>query len=235
MEFLRVDPLAASGGWSAGGRLRRLSSRFMLFVSHRYGGGSEVHVDEMARRLAGEDCHVLILEANRDTRGMVTVRNLAIGTRSVYALPREAEALLADLQSCGIWHVHFHQIMGGERWAKLPEELGCAYDVTVHDYSYFCPRIDLIDERRQYCGEPAVEVCARCIALNQPHPQLQDAFRDRGGLSEWLRVHGALLSGARRGFAPSHDVAARVHRHMSRDEYTVRDHPRAPRSVTILP
>ncbi|HXP04532.1 MAG TPA: glycosyltransferase, partial [Stellaceae bacterium] len=233
MEFLREDPVAAARRAIDWARLRRLSTRFMLFVSHRYGGGGEVHADEMARRLAREDCHVLILEANNDNRGMVTIRNLAIGTRSVYALPREAEALLADLRAGGIWHIHFHQIMGGERWAKLPDELGCPYDVTVHDYSYFCPRIDLIDERRQYCGEPAVEVCERCIALNQPHPQLHDAFCDRGGLSEWLRFHGALLGGARRVFAPSHDVAARMQRHMPGVKYTVHYHPEPARSVTI--
>jgi GT2 family glycosyltransferase len=233
MEFLREDPPAAARRAIDCARLRRLSTRFMLFVSHRYGGGTEVHVDEMARRLALADCHVLILEANNDNRGMVTIRNIAIGTKSVYALAKDAEALLADLRDCGIWHVHLHQIMGGERWAKLAEELGCAYDVTVHDYSYFCPRIDLIDERRQYCGEPAVEVCERCIALNRPHPQLQDAYRDRGGLSEWLQLHGALLSGARRVFAPSHDVAARMKRHMPGTEYTVRYHPEPARSVTI--
>ena len=233
MEFLREDPPAAARRAIDWARLRRLSTRFMLFVSHRYGGGTEIHVDEMARRLAREDCHVLILEANSDNCGMVTVRNLAIGTRSVYALPGDADALLADLRACGIWHIHFHQIMGGERWAKLPEELGCAYDVTGHDYSYFCPRIDLIDERRQYCGEPAVEICERCINLSQPHPQLQEAFRDRGGLSEWLRLHGALLSGARRVFAPSHDVAARMKRHLPGVEYTVRYHPEAARSVPI--
>ncbi len=233
MEFLREDPPAAARRAVDWARLRRLSSRFMLFVSHRHGGGTEIHVDEMARRLAGDDCHVLILEANNDSRGMVTIRNLAIGTRSVYALPGEASALLADLRACGIWHVHFHQIMGGERWAKLPEELGCPYDVTVHDYSYFCPRIDLIDERRQYCGEPAVEVCERCIALNQPHPKLHDAFRDRGNMNAWLGLHGALLSGARRVFAPSHDVAARMKRHLPGVEYTVRYHPEAARSVPV--
>jgi GT2 family glycosyltransferase/glycosyltransferase involved in cell wall biosynthesis len=233
MEFLREDPAAVARRAIDWARLRRLSSRFMLFVSHRYGGGTEIHVEDMARRLARDDCHVLVLEANADNRGIVTIRNLALGTRSVYSLPRETETLLADLRACGIWHIHFHQIMGGERWANLPKELGCAYDVTIHDYSFFCPRIDLIDERRQYCGEPVVEVCERCIALNQPHPQLQDAFRDRGDLSEWLRMHAALLNGARRVFAPSHDVAARMKRHVPGGRYTVRYHPETAYSVPI--
>jgi GT2 family glycosyltransferase len=233
MEFLREDPAAPARRAIDWARLRRLSSRFMLFVTHRYGGGTAVHVEEMAQRLAREDCHVLILEANADNRGMMAIRNLAIGTRSVYSLPGETEILLADLRACGIWHIHFHQIMGGERWTKLPEALGCAYDVTVHDYSYFCPRIDLIDEQRRYCGEPAVEICERCIALNQPHPQLQDAFRERGGLGEWLRLHGALLGGARRVFAPSHDAAARMKRHMPGVEYIVRYHPETAGTVRV--
>jgi GT2 family glycosyltransferase/glycosyltransferase involved in cell wall biosynthesis len=233
VEFLREDPVAAARRAIDWARLKQLSSRFMLFVSHRYGGGTAVHVEDMASRLAEQGCHVLILEANSDSRGVVTIRNLVLGTHSVYTLPREAEMLIRDLRACGIWHIHIHQIMGGERWAALPAQLGCPYDVTVHDYSFFCPRIDLIDEQRQYCGEPAVEVCARCIALNHPNPQLADAFRDRGGIEEWLRLHQALLSGARRVFAPSRDVATRMQQHMPGIEYCIQSHPETARTVAI--
>ena len=233
MEFLREDPAAPARRAIDWARLRRLSTRFMLFVSHRYGGGIAVHVEDMARRLAAEDCHVLILEANADNRGSATIRNLTLGTRSVYALPREVDALVADLRASGVWHIHFHHIMGGQLWAALPGQLGCPYDVTVHDYSFFCPRIDLIDEQRHYCGEPAVEVCERCIALNLPHPQLQGAFRDRGGLPAWLALHRSLLAGARRVFAPSRDVAARMARHVPGVDYAVRHHPEPARGVAI--
>jgi len=233
MEFLREDPVAPARRTIDWARLKRLSTRYMLFVSHRYGGGIAVHVEDMARRLAAQDCHVLILEANSDRRGVVTIRNLALGTTSVYTLPREAELLVADLRDCGIWHIHFHQIMGGGRWTALPAELGCSYDVTVHDYSLFCPRIDLIDERRQYCGEPAVSVCERCIALNEPHKQLQDAFRELGGMAQWLSLHRKLLAGARRVFAPSRDTAERMKKHMTGVEFAVRPHPEPARSVPI--
>jgi GT2 family glycosyltransferase/glycosyltransferase involved in cell wall biosynthesis len=233
MEFLREDPVAPVRRAVDWARLRRLSGGFMLLVSHRYGGGSLVHVEEMAKRLAQQGCHALILEANHDDRGTVTIRNLVLGTKSVYSLPREADALIADLRACGIWHVHLHQIMGGARWAALPAQLGCDYDVTVHDYSFFCPRIDLIDERREYCGEPVVEVCERCIALNRPHPQLEQAFGDRGGMAGWLALHRELLTGARRVFAPSRDVAARMKRHMPVVDYVIRSHPETARTVQI--
>ena len=70
--------------------------------------------------------------------------------------------------------------MGSLRWASLPALLGCAYDVTVHDYSYFCPRIDLIDEAGRYCGEPDIQTCGRCIALNQPRQLNRELLRVRG-------------------------------------------------------
>jgi GT2 family glycosyltransferase len=233
MEFLREDPVAAVRRAIDWARLKRLSDRFMLFVSHRYGGGIAVHVEEMARRLAEKDCHVLILEANADHCGTATIRNLTLGTRSIYSLPREADVLVDDLRACGIWHIHFHQVMGSARWAALPAELDCAYDVTVHDYSFFCPRIDLIDDRRQYCGEPAVAVCERCISLNGPHQELAGAFRRQGSMAAWLDLHGRLLAGARRAFVPSRDTAARMERHLADIDYTVRPHPEQMQTVAV--
>ena len=161
-------------------------------------GGTNVYVEDMVRRLAATGEEALILEANADNRGFATIRNLTLGTKSVYGLPADKEALIADLRGCGVWHIHFHQIMGGAGWAALPAQLGCPYDVTVHDYAFFCPRIDLIDEAGRYCGEPNVEVCERCVSLNLPHPDLRDAYRDRGGtMTTWLGLHRRLVTGAR--------------------------------------
>jgi GT2 family glycosyltransferase/glycosyltransferase involved in cell wall biosynthesis len=233
MAFIRDDPAAAARRAVDMARLRQLSDRFVLFVSHRQGGGTALHVEDMAARLAAQGQHALILEADSDSSGVATLRSLALGTASRYTLPGEVAALVADLRACGVWHVHIHHVMGGETWANLPARLGCAYDLTVHDYSAFCPRIDLIDGGSHYCGEPDVAVCERCVATDKPYPQLQAAFRDRGGLAGWLRLHGALLKGARRVFVPARDVAARMARHFPGIDYDVRPHPEAPRTVAL--
>ena len=234
MDFIQNDPPAAVRRTIDWARLMQLSSHFMLHVSHRNGGGTNLHIEDLSRRLTAKGDHVLILEANSDDRGVVTIRNLAIGTKSVYALPREQETLVADLRAAGVWHVHFHQIMGGERWLSLPAELGCTYDVTVHDYSFFCPRIDLIDEAGRYCGEPAVESCERCVALGEAHPDLRGAYRDRGGaMAPWIGLHRELLAGARRVFTPSRDTARRMERHFPDIDYEPRHHPEATRRVAI--
>jgi GT2 family glycosyltransferase len=234
VEFLRQDPVAAARRAIDWARLRELSPRFMLHVSHQNGGGTNVYVEDMVRRLAATGEEALILEANADNRGFATIRNLTLGTRSIYRLPGDADALVADLRNCGIWHVHFHQVMGGARWAMLPTQLGCAYDVTVHDYTFFCPRIDLIDEAGRYCGEPAVEVCERCVTLNGAHPDLRGAYHDRGeSIGGWLGLHHRLLRGARRVFTPSTDTAVRMERHMPGVAYEARHHPERQRQTAI--
>jgi GT2 family glycosyltransferase len=234
MDFLRADPVAAVRRAVDWARLKQLGNRFMLHVTHRNGGGTNLYLEDLARRLAASGHQALIFEANADDRGVASVRNLALGTKSVYALPAERETLVADLRAAGIWHIHFHQIMGSTQWASLPAQLSCAYDVTVHDYSSFCPRIDLIDENGHYCGEPAVKVCEGCVALSRPHPDLHDAFRDRGGtMTAWIELHRGLLSGARRVFTPSRDTAARMERHIPGIVYEPRPHPEPRRRVAI--
>ena len=234
MDFLLNDPPAIARRAIDWARLKQLGSRFLLHVTHRNGGGTNIHIEDLSRRLTAQGHHALILEANADDRGVVAIRNLAIGTKSIYALPREREALVADLRAAGIWHIHFHQIMGGVGWLNLPAELGCAYDVTVHDYSFFCPRIDLIDEAGRYCGEPAVEGCARCLALGEAHLDLRAAYRERGGtMTAWTALHGELLSGARRVFTPSADTARRMERHFPGIVFEPRHHLEPPRRVAI--
>jgi glycosyltransferase involved in cell wall biosynthesis len=215
-------------------RLKELSPRFMLHVSHQNRGGTNVYIEDMVRRLAATGEEALILEANADNRGVATLRNLTLGTKSVYALPADTDTLIADLRACRVWHIHFHQIMGGAGWAALPAQLGCPYDVTVHDYAFFCPRIDLIDEAGRYRGEPDVAVCERCVSLNLPHPDLRDAYRDRGGtMTSWIALHRRLLTGARRVFTPSRDAASRMERHMPGLTYEAHFHPEPVRQIAI--
>src|SRR6185437_10035322 len=104
-DFIREDPVAAARRAIDWARLKQLSERFMLFVSHRNGGGTTIHVEDMARRLAAEGHEVLLLEANDDRSGVATIRNLALGTVSVYSLPRDGDALVDDLRAAGIWHI----------------------------------------------------------------------------------------------------------------------------------
>ena len=89
--------------------------------------------------------------------------------------------------------------------------------MTLHDYFSACPRANLVDASQSYCGEPAVEACSLCVATSSSKAGVVS-------VSAWRRVHGALLSGARSVFAPSHDLAERMAHYFPTLSFTVRPH-----------
>lgn len=52
---------------------------------------------------------------------------------------------------------HDHALLGLFTQLKIP------YEVVIHDYSWFCPRINLVGEGNRYCGEPDLAGCEACI------------------------------------------------------------------------
>ena len=48
----------------------------------------------------------------------------------------------------------------------LIAQLGLPYDVHVHDYAWFCPRMSLVAAHNRYCGEPDLPDCEACVADN---------------------------------------------------------------------
>ena len=95
---------------------------------------------------------------------------------------------------------HDHELMG------LFGRLNIPYEMYIHDYSSFCPRINLVAGGR-YCGEPDLAGCEACIA-------------DFGSMNDETTPPGILyhrsaiaLYGASDVVVPSRDVAARINRH----------------------
>ncbi len=64
-----------------------------------------------------------------------------------YHLPKDREWLVKDLKKLKVdkFHIH-HTLQFDESIWSLPEELNVGYDVTLHDYYFICPRVNLIDE-----------------------------------------------------------------------------------------
>jgi len=90
---------------------------------------------------------------------------------------------------------------------ELFQRLGIPYHVVVHDYSWLCPRINLVGADHRYCGEPDLAGCEACVADSGPTNEettTPRALRDRSK---------AEISGAATVIVPSDDVAARIVRH----------------------
>jgi glycosyltransferase involved in cell wall biosynthesis len=125
-----------------------------LFITHGRGGGADKHVAEQA---AGK--RSLVLSFHWLTRAY------KLDGQSFWS----PDALLKHLRAQGVTHLHLHhtRFFPYSFIRALPEfagALGVHYDVMLHDFTAFCPRIHLIDEHWRYCGMPTdPTICTRCI------------------------------------------------------------------------
>ncbi|MBB2184791.1 glycosyltransferase [Gluconacetobacter liquefaciens] len=145
--------------------------------------------------------------------------------------PRKGAELRTLLLDLGCDRIEIHSYIGsGIRDVHWVSRSGIDYAVYLHDYSWFCPRITLVSHNNLYCGEPAHDVCQRCIAdlgpLNSDDAPL-DLLRDLS--DDLFRRAGAII-------ASCQDVADRYRRHIDTPITLGQWEPPVPtRPATFLP
>ena len=215
-DWLAVDPLAEARRRLDFARFTAefAGRRMVALVSHDREGGVLRHVHERAAFYERKGDCVLILRPDRDQNGRRQCR-VVVGDGSAYPnlrfrVPEEAGVLRTLLRTGSLRFVEIHHFIGHDQTIlDLARDLGVPYDVYVHDYSWFCPRVTLTNgERHRYCGEPAVASCVACVAIHRSM-----LGEDIGPAA--LRARSiALFSGARRLIAPSADCARRIQRQL---------------------
>ncbi|WP_099508695.1 FkbM family methyltransferase [Microvirga ossetica] len=226
-QFIKDDPVLEIRERLDIERLRRTAStgEAMLFITLGRGGGTERHVQEMKSALEAEGTPVFIARSNTrqhgvlslDSHGLCNVPNLP-----TFDVPEDVEALVRAIRALNIKHIHVqHLADAGDDVEQMirtaAESVGLNYDVTVHDYMFICPRINLIGQSGLYCGEPEDEGCNACLK----------AFPSIAGhhtIQDWRGRFGEFLSGARAVFVPSTDVAKRLRRYYPQTSFVVRPH-----------
>lgn len=185
----------------------------VCFVTHAREGGVLRQVQTRAMAVEQRDLIALILQPATGAGGeryceihspSDTFPNLRFHIRS------EATLFVAFLKERFLDHIEIHHFIGHDSTLiGMMSRLGVPFDIHLHDYSWFCPRITLTSYDNRYCGEPDVKVCEACV-------------KDRGGAIEWdisprdLMIWSQdLLTRARAIVAPSADTAARFERRFS--------------------
>jgi GT2 family glycosyltransferase/glycosyltransferase involved in cell wall biosynthesis len=176
----------------------------ILMISHALGGGVQRHIDEFVERLCGR-ANILLLTGS-PYGGVLSVPALTGHPTLEFADDRTFE-LAAWLRAAGVSRVHIHHLAGLMLDVRsLIQDLGVAFDVTIHDYYAICPQINFLPwPDSSYCGEPGPDVCNSCIA-NRPDSGARDILSWRHGLN-WL------FQDAARVICPSHDVRERLVRY----------------------
>jgi len=222
-RFIAKDPLREIRRAVSKEILKSLSTKYMLFISHALGGGTQKAMKDLASLLKKESISVLTLKKEE---GLYTVSMYENDFLLEYK-KEEWTTLLEDLKTLNIFHIHFHHLLGMD-WevTKIPEFLNVPYDFTIHDYLSICPRINLVDENKVYCGEPEISICEECIQKNGVHPGVEELFVQSGKtISEWRNEFNMFLSGARSIFVPNEDVAMRMQSYFKALHFTIKPHP----------
>jgi GT2 family glycosyltransferase/glycosyltransferase involved in cell wall biosynthesis len=216
-SFIAADPLAEPRRridllrWRAALRAWRDS---VVLITHDHGGGVESRIAAAVRSHEAAGRCAIVLRPARTSGGeaAIAVRNGVADDFSnlVYALPREFPALLRLLRASRSAAVEVHHVLDHPSAIyDLIARLGLPYEVHVHDYAWFCPRLSLVGAHRRYCGEPDEHECESCVEDSGSF--LQEAI----GVAALRHRSAAFLASAERVVVPSGDTGQRMKRHFA--------------------
>jgi GT2 family glycosyltransferase len=215
--FLAVDPLAEARrridllDWRQRGRAWRQA---VILITHDEGGGVERRLALSARAHADAGRRPILLRPGETAGG-----EAAIAVRDgmtddlpnlLFAMPQQLPALVRLLRAAKADRIEAHHLAGyGSEIFDLVAQLGLPYDVHVHDYAWFCPRVSLVAGHGRYCGEPDLKDCEACVADN-------GSFLKEGiGVAALRSRSAGFFAEARRVVVPADDVGVRMRRHFS--------------------
>lgn len=225
-KFIMDDPLAEARSRISIELLKSKAPRYVLHIGHSWGGGTERAIRDLGRGLAAEGISSLIMAPDGDA----VVFSCLDGTIPVRISLTNGLARLAEaLKAIGVFHIHIHQLIGyPAAITELPALAGVGYDVSIHDYSLICPRVQLINNNGIFCGQPEVEICETCCSAKPLEPEIGPVYQALGGtVAKWRKFYGDLLREARMVIAPTNDACTRIQRYQSLTNIQTLPHPEA--------
>ena len=226
-RFILADPARPFRQRVDAARIRRYSgNRTFLFVTHNRGGGTELHVNQLAERIAADGAGVVFCRAEEEHDGQrlrFSAPGLDLPNLAAIDMSADIDDFVSASTAISVVHLHIHHLAGFpeiavEFFREAAKRLAVGYDVTIHDYMFACPRITMIDASGYYCGEPNEDGCTRCLAR---------AGSEFGAQPIWLwrARHERLLNDARAVFVPDIDIVLRLRRYFPSAPYVLRPHP----------
>jgi glycosyltransferase involved in cell wall biosynthesis len=189
----------------------------VLMICHNLGGGTEIHVRDLARLYRGR-LNCLLLKV--DSHGVARVallertRELVLGFDSVLQLPQ----LLSLISDVGTRRIHVHHVIRINAFARLlVERCGLPFDFTAHDHSILAPSPHLTGRDHRFVGED----------LEAAEAELLAASRVKGtpDIASWRRDMSWLVTKSERIIAPSLDLARRLTNSLAPPPLIVAPHP----------
>jgi GT2 family glycosyltransferase len=179
----------------------------ILMISHKLGGGVQQHVEELAH-LYRDQAQILQMTPDGDGE---TVRiscfeeDRQLKDGLFFRVENKYHKIVDLLRGLGIGRVHYHHTMGlPKRLWGLAADLGCGYDLTIHDYYLVNGNPTQTDSEARYIGDENPDFDLRC-AGHYPLP------RGTSG-NQWRANRRMIVEGADRIIFPSQDCRDRFSR-----------------------
>lgn len=215
-RFIQTDRLALFRNRLDWLRLeRQKQADNILIICHDRGGGTERHVQDVAQQQLINGRGVFFLRPSVSRPSHLRLNHYSnMNLNSIPDFPlADTAGLSAALERLSISEIHVHGLIDLEKDApthieKLCRTAGLPLYVTIHDYAVCCPRINLIDEKGMYCGEPNENACNRCVLKNGNDFRVSD-------IATWRQTNHAMLRSARSITVPNETSVPRLLRYFS--------------------
>lgn len=223
-NFILQDPIALYRKNVILEILKFRNKKYILMITHSLGGGTKVAVEAISKLISDSDTGILILEGGEC---FWTLKEYGTELKVLYS-DKDSANLANDLLKLPILLVHYHQVIyfPWDIW-ELPSVLNIPYYISIHDYLYICPRLNLIDNHSSYCGEPESSyTCDECVSKNGTYSGLFDKFDDVGHSVEmWRKRFEKYFNMAKMVIAPSIDAKCRMEHYYPGANIVFKAHP----------
>jgi len=205
-EFASRDPLAPFRRMLSAAEVAHQDKQ-CLVISLGIGGGVERHVSARLKDLRATGFSPILVRPSSDGKQLRIDSNEIPTAELRYDLDAEKEAFEAFLEGCTLEHLEIHHCLG------VPAEIidtcirhAPSFDIYIHDFSWYCPRLTLLGLSNRYCGEPEIDRCEQCVGL------LGTAMDDSIGVTDLRRRSLRWFVQATRVIVPTADTASRYQR-----------------------
>ena len=163
-QWLAADPLKAARRNLDIARLTDRKGVKALLLSLAGNGGVARHVDERIADLIELGYDPILLRPTTDGKLAITLPDGAFP--SLDFDPEADLGLFAQvIAKLDPAHVEVHHILGTDaRFVDALLAAGKPVDFVLHDFGWYCTRVNLIDESNRYCGERGAQWCRECFA-----------------------------------------------------------------------
>ncbi len=218
-RFIESDPLAPirrNAGLVRMLARRKAAGSCLIMVTHDSGGGVERVVQNRRQQAEAAGSQVIIIRPHQ--KGCRVEDCGGDTTNLVFDLPCEWVDFIAVLRRLNAGRIEWHHLLGhAPMMVDLAAALDLRWDIVLHDYIWFCPRICLVGPNGHYCGEPSLAGCESCV---MQQGSLIDAHLS---VAELVTRSDRILRDANRVLSGSHDLRRRMRRHFPELEVEIEE------------